>query len=39
MSILNEIEKILDDLIDSVEYEWTSLVTIEPSRIVDIIEM
>ncbi len=26
-------------LIDSVEYEWTCLVNIEPSRIVEIIEM
>ena len=26
-------------LIDSVEYEWTCLVTIEPSRIIGIIEM
>lgn len=28
-----------EHLIDSVEYEWTCLVNIEPSRIVDVIEM
>ena len=28
-----------EHLIDSVEYEWTCLVNIEPSRIVDIFEM
>lgn len=28
-----------DHLIDSVEYEWICLVNIEPSRIIDIIEM
>lgn len=26
-------------LIDSVEYEWTCVIQIEPSRIVDVIEM
>lgn len=28
-----------EDLIDTVEYEWTCLVKIEPSRIVDVLEM
>lgn len=33
------IDGLEQDLIDSVEYEWTCLVNIEPSRIVDVIEM
>lgn len=28
-----------EHLIDSVEYEWTCLVNIDPSRVVDVIEM
>jgi hypothetical protein len=33
------IDGLEEDLIDTVEYEWTCLVTIEQSRIVDVIEM
>jgi len=33
------IDGLEQDLIDSVEYEWTCLVNIEPLRIVDVIEM
>ena len=34
----NDISGLEEDLIDSVEYEWTCIVPIEPSRIVDVIE-
>jgi hypothetical protein len=33
------IDGLEEHLIDSVEYEWTCVVNIEPSRIVDVIEM
>lgn len=34
-----DISDLGEHLIDSVEYEWTCLVTIEPSRIIDVIKM
>jgi hypothetical protein len=33
------IDGLEEHLIDSVEYDWTCVVNIEPSRIVDVIEM
>jgi len=34
-----DINGLEENLIDSVEYEWTCLVNIDPSRILDVIEM
>ena len=33
-----DIDGLEQDLIDSVEYEWICISTIEPSRIVDVID-